>query len=311
MDCAEAVAVPLNVCLACGGSVLEASVNREDFAVECGPVLSLTSRQKTGELLAGLFPGLEARSVSQALTQKVRVVGGLSQMTAEALTKAIGPQATGAHVVRGRATRRGMGAFFRRGLPFVGVGAGALLGLLWNPLGWAIGGGVAVAGGLFNAGQPIPTLAEAPVGPVLDTALSEAARAFVAPPQNVVFMDTEGKFGYQMPGRYPRRDHTGMFPAPGDGSGGGGQRWRLGLIGVAGVGSRSHVRDLLLRGVCGFGGGNETDREAKHGAHRVGVVESALAPGNELLRRQLRHRRHLPKLKLSSSRDSRELESFD
>ena len=155
-------------------------MNREDFAVECGPVLSLTSRQKTGELLAGLFPGLEARSVSQALTQKVRVVGGLSQMTAEALTKAIGPQATGAHVVRGRATRRGMGAFFRRGLPFVGVGAGALLGLLWNPLGWAIGGGVAVAGGLFNAGQPIPTLAEAPVGPVLDTALSEAARAFVA-----------------------------------------------------------------------------------------------------------------------------------
>ena len=54
----------------------------------------------------------------------------------------------------------------------------------------------------------------------------EAARAFVAPPQNVVFMDTEGNFGYQMPGRYPRRDHTGMFPAPGDGSGGGKYEWQ-------------------------------------------------------------------------------------
>ena len=47
-----------------------------------------------------------------------------------------------------------------------------------------------------------------------------ALSKYVTPAQNFVFADTEGNFGYQMPGFVPRRapGHSGLFPAPGNGS---------------------------------------------------------------------------------------------
>jgi penicillin amidase len=51
------------------------------------------------------------------------------------------------------------------------------------------------------------------------TEFREALEGYVAPAQNFVFADREGNFGYQMPGKVPKRaeGHTGKMPVPASG----------------------------------------------------------------------------------------------
>jgi penicillin amidase len=48
----------------------------------------------------------------------------------------------------------------------------------------------------------------------------DALRAYVAPAQNFIFADRKGNFGYQMPGKIPKRSpgHTGKLPVPAKGN---------------------------------------------------------------------------------------------
>jgi hypothetical protein len=179
--CEQPVAVPLDVCLRCGGPVLYADLSGDAWAVEAGPVPSMKFRQQAVAALERSVDGIDAARAEAALKDgRVRVVEGIGRHAAEGLMQRLNPQGTNAKVTRGPTPTLGAAGALAGGLPFAGVALGAVLGLAWNPIGWAIGGAVALGLAFVNMNKKLPVLASAPVGPLTDERVGDAARRYVA-----------------------------------------------------------------------------------------------------------------------------------
>jgi hypothetical protein len=172
LSCGLVVPVPLDFCLHCGGQPLYAQNVTGEWGVELGPVTSMEFRSEVVTYLHFSLVGVDPNEVEVSLKKsRCRAVSGLSQELAEALAARLNPQKTAAVAVFGSAQRAGLSAVFRHGLPIIGMAAGAAGALLLDPIGWAIGGGAAVALGVFNAAQRPANLGALRSAPLLPTEL--------------------------------------------------------------------------------------------------------------------------------------------
>jgi len=181
MNCSRPVPVPLGVCLNCGGGVLWANLEGEDYAVEAGPIASMNFRGRAVELLDNHLDGVDPVATDKLLkSERVRIAESLDKDTAENLRNALGVKETTAAVTRGPTPKAGAAGALRGGLPFLGL---ALLAL--GPfIGWTVAPILAVAasGGLAftNMQREMTVLGKAPVGPLLETDINGLAKRIVA-----------------------------------------------------------------------------------------------------------------------------------
>ncbi|HIA03275.1 MAG TPA: hypothetical protein EYN06_09955 [Myxococcales bacterium] len=172
MSCGLVVPVPLDFCLHCGGQPLYAQNVTGEWGVELGPVTSMEFREEVVSYLHFAMAGVDPNELEDRLKKfRCRAVSGLSQELAEAFVACLNPQKTAASAVFGSAQRVGLSGVFRNGLPIIGMAAGAAGALLVDPIGWAIGGGAAVALGVFNAAQRPVDLGSLRSAPSLPTEL--------------------------------------------------------------------------------------------------------------------------------------------
>ncbi len=174
--------MPLGVCLSCGGSVLWANLEGEDYAVEAGPVASMNFRKRAVELLDNHLERVDPVDADAALkSERLRIVEGLDKATAESMRDALGVKETTSRVTRGPTPKAGAAGALKGGLPIIGLVVGLALGPF---VGWGLGAllGVVGAGGLaaVNMQKTMRVLGQAPVGPMLESDINGLARRIVA-----------------------------------------------------------------------------------------------------------------------------------
>ena len=151
-----------------------------DWAVEVGPIASMKFREEAVTYLTSSLDGFN-RDASEKLlaAERVRVVEGLNEKTADSLAKRLGRQETLARAARGPAPKAGMAGAFRTPLPFIGLGLAPVLGLAVHPLGWVVG--LALGAGLAwkNTTVRMKVLGTAPVGAITDERLDGAIERYV------------------------------------------------------------------------------------------------------------------------------------
>ncbi|MBT9557172.1 MAG: hypothetical protein IV100_14130 [Myxococcales bacterium] len=147
------------------------------WAVDAGPVADARFRAAAVETLKEALAGFDpVQGAALLASERVRVVGGVSESSAAALVARLGPQATGAKAVPQAALA--VPSAHRGGIPLLG-GAGVLVGV-GLAVSWLIGAiaGVAVGAGLamLNRKRPTPVLGSPPEGPALPGPVLDAIR---------------------------------------------------------------------------------------------------------------------------------------
>lgn len=168
---------PLESLLDAKGSAAYLLSELGSWAVEAGPVADARFRAAAVETLKEALAGFDPiQGATMLASERVRVVGGVSEASAAALVARLGPQATGAKAVPQAALA--LPSAHRGGIPLLG-GTGVLVGvgLAFSWLIGAIAGvGVGIGLAMMNRKRPTPILGSPPEGPALPGPVLEAIR---------------------------------------------------------------------------------------------------------------------------------------
>lgn len=136
-----------------------------EWGVEAGPIASMKFREQAVKFLDASLDSFDRVEGEKLLKEeRVRVVEGISETTAQQLSERLGKQATLARAVRGPTPTLGLAGAFKGGMPVLGLLMAPVLGFFVHPVGWLVGFAVAAGLAWKNSKTSLKVLGTAPVG---------------------------------------------------------------------------------------------------------------------------------------------------